>query len=419
MGSYTSDTIVTVHPFSRQVENDEVLIGRVETGTFLALPADAVEILDQLAAGRTVGEAQELYRQQHGETPDMEDFLQLLERKGFLLATSGDAQHRPAGESRTIAPAVRPHFERIPQQVARRLFSPRALRLSQLVIVLAVLAAALEPGIVPGRTSLYFARHRAGNALSLFLLGYLAVFVHEMGHLVAARAVGVGSRMSIGHRLWALVVETDLTGLWSVPKRDRYLPLLAGPLVDALSAAFLLLVLFAHARVWISLPGLVAPFLEALVFLYLMRLLWQCFFFVRTDFYYVIASFFNCRNLLGDTETFLRNQLARFGLATYTDQRYIPLAEARVIRAYAPVWLMGRILALNVLFFVTVPVVLKYVSELGQTLRRGYTSNPYAFIDSILLAVLALGPLSIGLALWLRTLIRNWSRHHGTTTRTA
>lgn len=417
MSKYPDHVVVTVHPFSRQEEGNDILIGRVETGTYLALPADAVEILDHLAAGRTVGEARELYRRKYGEIPDMEDLLEFLAAKGFVGA--GPGAREGGAPPAPAAPRQRYHFERIPQSIARRIFSPAAIKIGWIVIVLAMIACALEPGIVPGRTSLYFARHRALYALTLFLLGYLAVFIHEMGHLVAARAVGVGSRMSISHRLWVLVAETDLTGLWSVSKRERFLPLLAGPLLDAVSAALLLLTLFAHARTWIALPGPTAPLLEAVVFLYFMRLVWQCFFFVRTDFYYVIASFFNCRNLLGDTETYLRNQLARFGWGTARSQAHIPPGEARVIRAYAPVWLAGRALALSVLFLVTFPLAFKYVREVSLTLGAGYASDPYGFVDSIVLTALTLVPLGAGLALWAHSLIKNWSRNHGTATRPA
>jgi putative peptide zinc metalloprotease protein len=416
METLTQSATVTVHPFTRQIEADEIVIGRVETGIFLALPPDAVEILDQLRSGKTIGEAQESYRCQYGEIPDMQDFLNLLEKRGFVSYDSPSGGS-PGNRAVVEAKPVRHHFEQIPRSVAEKIFSPIAVKLSWLVISLALLASGIEPGIVPHSTALYFARNRSVNAIVLFLLGYAAVFLHELGHLVAARAVGVGSRMSIGHRLWILVAETDLTGLWSVPKRERYLPLLAGPLVDAVSASLLLLLLFTHARAWITLPGPIAPMLEALVFLYILRLVWQCFFFVRTDFYYVIASFFNCRNLLGDTEAFLRNLLAKFGWLPYKDQHHIPAREIRVIRAYAVVWLAGRLLAFGVLFFVTLPVMFRYARWIIQTVVVGYSADPYTFIDSIVLTVLTVCPLVAGLGLWLWNLAKIWSQHHGSAIR--
>jgi hypothetical protein len=410
MPNFTDDVRIDVVSFSRQVEGEEAVIGNKETGTFLAIPVEGVEVLDDLAGGRTVGEVRNLYLQRHGETPDLEDFLSLLEAKGFVHAAGTARPVGRPGEQRGVPKkTLRPHFENISQETARRIFSPGVVRAACLYIALGMTAAALEPRILPGRYAFYFARHQALSALGLFVLSYLAVFVHEMGHLIAARAVGVGSRMTISHRLWVLVAETDLTGLWSVPKRDRYLPMLAGPLVDAVSASTLLLLLFARNRGWIALPDTPAHFLAALLFLYFMRILWQCFFFVRTDFYYVIASFFNCRNLLGDTETFLRNQLARLGWVKPVGVHHIPPAEAAVIRAYAPVWLAGRLLAFGVLFYVTLPVAYRYLKSIAATVGAGYSGQTYQFVDSVSMALFTLIPLGAGLTLWLRSLARDWS----------
>lgn len=411
MGGFSSESRVVVFPFSRQPEGEEVVIGRPELGSFLALPSDAVEALDWLAEGHTVEKVRNLYAAKYGEVPDLEELLTVLAQRGFV---------RPAGENApelqgAAPPQQRHHFSGISQRFAQRLFSPIAIKACFAWIALGLMAVALEPGIVPGGSSLYFTEHRALCALSLFLLSYAGVFIHEMGHLIAARAVGVGTRMSISHRLWVLVAETDLTGLWTVPKRQRYLPLLAGPLLDAVSASTLALVIFASVRSPWHLPVLVAHFLEALMFLYLMRLLWQCFFFVRTDFYYVFASIFSCRNLMQDTEVFLRNQLVRMGLGRAVISSPVAAREARVILAYAPLWLAGRALAFGTLFFVTIPLAAHYFRGIGETLATGFSADPYAFADSILMALFTLVPLGAGLALWLANLSKEWSKHRART----
>jgi len=404
MMKYPSESRVSVYPFSRQQEGSEVVIGRPETGAYLALPADAVEILDYLQGGETVGGAQILYQRKYGEIPDMEDFLDLLEKKGFLY---------PAGcePAEAAKPRVRQHFASIPQRVALYLFGPTAFRVYSIIVAAGFTAAALQPGLLPGPYALYFAENQAVRALLLFLLSYAAVFVHEMGHLLAARALGVGSRMSFGHRLWFLVVETDLTGLWSVPRQSRYLPLLAGPLIDAVSAALLILVTFAGVREWIPMPMLAFQFIQAMIFLYLMRIAWQFFFFTRTDFYYAIANYFNCRNLLGDTEGFLRNFLAGFRLARPVNQSHIPAAEARIIRAYAPVWILGRVLALGMLIFVTIPVSFKYLRGIVVTLRAGSDADLIRWVDSLVLVTLTLGPLMVGFVWWLASLGKEWRKN--------
>src|SRR6185436_7611074 len=132
----------------------------------------------------------------------------------------------------------------------------------------------------------------------------------EFCHLLAARAAGVKSRIGIGNRLWVLVAETDLTGLWAVPRNRRYLPLLAGPISDGVFASLIVFLLYSQSHGHLHLSSGMVGILRACLLLYLARLLWQLFFFVRTDFYYVIALFFGCKNLMKDTQRFIQSRLS-------------------------------------------------------------------------------------------------------------
>jgi putative peptide zinc metalloprotease protein len=406
---YTRDTIVSVQPFTRQVEGEDVIIGRVETGVFLAIPSEAVELLDELAQGKTIGEVSDLFLQKYGETPDLDDFLQELETKGIVKpAVQGDNGNGATAPVSAQMPRVRYHFSNFPHRLAQLLFSSPVLVGLFALIVLACAAAIRDPSLAPGPRDLYFPDRRALTWTILMVAVYATIFVHELGHLIAARALGINSRIGISHRLWYLVVETDLTGLWSVPKRQRYLPMLAGVLIDAVSGSLLLLLLFAHKQQWLALADFAVRLVRAMMFTYVMRILWQFFFFVRTDFYFVIASLLNCRNLLKDTEGFLRNQLARIvSFVRPVDQSAIPDAERRVIRVYSVLWLGGRILAFSVLFAVTLPVGVLYIRNLSSTFRNGYSASPSDFVDAVALAAYFFIPLTLGLTLWLGGLMRH------------
>ncbi|MEG4005454.1 hypothetical protein QUA41_01865 [Microcoleus sp. Pol11C1] len=411
MTNYTTDTRVAVYPFTRQDEGKEFVIGCPDTAVFLVLPLDAVELLDYLAEGKTVGEAQSLYQQKYGEVPDLADLLEILERQGFVqpLVKGKTAQSqalmqmidRP-GKSKSAT--VRFHFASLPQSLAQRIFSRRVLLSCGILIGLALLALTVEPSIVPGWDALFFKENLTLMRLVLSLIGYLTLFLHEMAHLVAARAVGVSSRLGISNRMWFLVAETDMTGVWSVPRNQRYLPFLAGPLLDAVSASVLTLIFFAQNYGWLVLHPVLFQLGRATLLVYLMRLLWQCFLFVRTDFYFVIANFFGCKSLMKDTEIFLRNQAAQFWRwVRPVNQSHIPVAEMRVIRWYALLWLVGRIAALGSLIFISIPLLWHYCLQIFTVFSAGYQANPYAFVDVLLMTLLVLGPDSAGFWLWIRS----------------
>jgi putative peptide zinc metalloprotease protein len=410
--AYALSDFVEVFPFTRQPEGDEVVIGRPDIGVFLALPAEAVEILDDLAAGRSVGAAQESFERVHHETPDMADLLTFLESKGFVRRRDGKPARGLGSSPQSSSPAnVRYHFTSIPETVARRLFGPTPARLYLLVIAVAFLLVVREPALIPDGRSFYFPEHRTVKVLILFVWSMLSVFVHELCHLLAARAAGVKSRIGIGNRLWILVAETDLTGLWAVPRNQRYLPLLAGPISDGFFASLIVFLLYGQSHAHLHLSSGMVELLRASLLLYLARLLWQCFFFVRTDFYYVITLFFGCKNLMKDTQRFLQSRLSYlFRGRSKEDQSRIPAAEMRVVKAYSILWLLGRGLAFVSLFAFTLPALSRYLRDLLAALAHGSGSDPYGFVDTVVVNMISLFPLVLGLSLWLASFLRKRSR---------
>lgn len=402
---YSRESIVGIRPFTRQQDGEEVVIGSLDLGVFLALPPEAVDLLDQFAAGKTVGEVADFHREATGETPDLDDFLTVLETKGLIEPRVEE----PTGGVKIQKPIRQPryHFSGFPQPLARRLFGYPMLAFEAVVIAVAIALILRHRSLMPVPMDLVFSNHRAAGLTILAAIAYGGIFMHEMAHLIAARAIGVNAHIGISHRLWYLVVETDLTGLWSVPRQQRYLPMLAGMLFDIVFTALLVLLVFAGQRRLILLTPWEENLLRATAFTNLMRVLWEFFLFTRTDVYYVAATFLNCKNMLTDTRVFLRNRMARFRPgATLVDQSGIPSAERRAVRTYAVFYLAGIAWAFGSLFWVTIPFCASYGASLLRAFRTGYAVNPADFLDAVLASCYFLIPTLAGFVLWARTLIR-------------
>ncbi|WP_392535105.1 hypothetical protein [Nostoc sp. C117] len=402
MTRYPADALVSIYPFTRQPEGDEFIIGRVDTNIFLALPSDAIELLDYLAAGKTIGQAQSFYQKKYNEVPDIEGLLEVLEENDFVNILSS---RQIVLSTDTKQPKQINHFTQISQSAAQKLFSKKALIGCGLVILLAVVAVSLNPAIMPSYQAFVFTQNVTMMTLILTGINVIAVFLHEMAHLVAAKAVGISCQLRLSNRLWILVAETDMTGIWGVPRNQRYLPFLAGPLLDVVLTSILLLILFAQKQEWLAINPIALQLMQAIALSYLLGLLWQCYFFVRTDFYYVIANFFRCRSLMKDTKVFLQNQIFRLLRFSHpTDQSSIPRGEMRVIRCYAVIYVLGHIAAFWSFFFIGIPTMWNYASLLLGTLSAGYQSNPYAFTDALVMGLLVFGIQGIGIFLWINSL---------------
>jgi hypothetical protein len=403
MPTYTRDTVVEIWPYTRQPEGGDVIIGRVETGTFLAVPPPAVEVLDLLAQGKSIGETSDLYREKYGTLPDMDDFLDALTSNGFVK--SNDQEDGSNGA--TQPPLVKYHFSNFPQEWARRIFSAPVITGACAVVATAIGLMIRDHSLIPRPREVYFTQHRTLNLTLLVLVSYASVVVHEFAHVIAARAKGINSRLGFGNRLWDFVVEADLSGLWSLPKRQRFFPLLAGSLHDAFVGSLVVFLLFANGQKWLALSSFSVRILRPILLIFITRVLWQCLVFVRTDYYYVIATLLNCRNLLSDTETFLRNQIARvIPWMSRVDQSGIPLSERRVIPFFALLWVGGRILALTVFFSITIPVGASYIKNFLRACRVGYSANPSDFVDSVLLCFYLVLPIAVGIPIWIASMAR-------------
>jgi hypothetical protein len=408
---YKRNTIVSIRPLSRQPDGEEVVIGNRETGVFLAVPPEAIQFLDQLAAGKTVGEVADLHFEATGENLDLADFLGFLETKGLVAPDDAETN----GERKTL-PRHEPtyHFSGFPQRLAQMLFSRPVFVCQALLAAIALTLVLRNHSLMPVPADLVFSDHRALGLTALTAIAYASVFLHEMAHLVAARALGVNSRMAISHRLWYLVVETDLTGLWSVSRRQRYLPMLAGMIFDTAFTALIILVLFAGQHRLFLLSPFSEHLLRATAFTNLMRILWEFFLFTRTDVYFLAATFLNCKNLLNDTRVFLQNQMARFSRrTTVVDQSGIPPRERRAIRYYSVLYLAGRAWAVGSLFWVTIPFFKSYGVNLLGAFHAGYSANPSDFADAVLASLFFLVPTTAGFVLWGRTLFAQKVRSKG------
>lgn len=405
MTKYTSDLVVTVRKFTRQLDGQDVIIGNADTTSFLAVPPEAVEMLDYLAAGKNVGEATDFYLQKYGEALDADDFLGIMEAKGFIVAAETGSHSPPAASHRS--PPIRYHFSSIPQSVAAFVYSPLTLVVYLSVTLLAVSAMVIDKRLVPRATDFVFPDHRVLSAAVFIGIAMATIFLHELSHVIAARAQGINSRLAIGNRMWFVVAEADLTALWAVPKRRRYVPLLAGMITDIVSGALLVLALFARDDGWISLSDFTVRLLRALVLSYCLRIVWQFYVFVRTDIYFVIASYFDCKNLLKDTENFLRKFISQvFPSVRVVDQSNIPASELRIIRLYSIVWVIGRALAFYVLIAVTIPVAFSYIRNLAHAFQAGSSTGVYNFVDSLLFSGFFLISTATGMFLWIRGMAR-------------
>jgi hypothetical protein len=154
-----------------------------------------------------------------------------------------------------------------------------------------------------------------------------------------------------------------MSGVRSLPRRERYAPYLAGITWDATVLLGCLLVQLAGADSVI--PG-------AIAYLVTMTLLFELAFFMRTDIYYVIANALRLGNLMADTRHWLANQVARRRRrpAPY-DLSAVPARELRIVRWYAIVLVLGVGVTLGQFVVLGLPLLARFVYGAASQLSAG------------------------------------------------
>jgi hypothetical protein len=387
------DKTVQLYPLTFVPDKPDVVVGRVDIDSFAVFPEDGAELLKRLQEGLSPDEAARWYEQQYGETLDIADFLETLHDLQFIREK----------EEVSKAGITRQSSDRIWECAGRAAFSFPAWVIYSCLFGYAIFLIIRFPFLRPLPSTVFFSPYYTVIELGLFFGQFPGLFLHELYHMLAGKRLGLRSRLGVGHRLYFIVFETHLTGLWSVPRKKRYLPYLAGMICDVIWCS--LLVVLASLTYTptnpYSFPG---AFLLALAFSTILRFIWQFYFYLQTDVYYVITNALHCVDLQQTTRALLKNiffRLLRRPEKQQNPEEWHP-NDRRIAPWYAPLLFTGYAINICVFLFALIPIAIRYLGGVAARLFLG-TALGKDFID----ACIFLGLNFLQLLIILVIIIRN------------
>ena len=195
--------------------------------------------------------------------------------------------------------------DRLYRAGARLLYAPPVL---VLYVVVAVVGGVLFfRQTISGQFDLLTAGgSRARGAGMLFLLNYVAIFVHEMAHALTSRHYGAkvnGAGFLLFFGLPAFFVDT--TDIWTKPRRARLAVSWAGPYSGLILAGAISLLLAAFP----TMPE--AANLHRLAFIWVVTLIFNLIPFVELDGYYILVDWLNFPRLRPRALAFVTRDLWR------------------------------------------------------------------------------------------------------------
>jgi hypothetical protein len=386
-------TRIRLHELAYRPDGEEVIVGRLATGDFVALPAVGARAIELLGQRLTAGQTRRVLNKETGADLDICDFVSDLTALGFVAEVDGVLLPDPAPRRAT--------FPWLTPRLVAWSVSPILSMALGAVVAAAVVVLADRPRLMPSYHDLLWSPYGSLVLLVMFAVGWPLLFLHEIAHLVVARAAGVPARIEFGTRLQFLVMQTDMSGIDLAPRRHRLTAYLAGSTVNLTVAATGILALAATGP-----HGPAHRALEILVLLAVIPLAFEGMIFMRTDVYFVLQDLTGCRDLFGDSRAYMR-YLARRVLSRGKPRlpdpsRRLPLAQRHAVRVYGVVLVTGTALALTALATVTAPADLTMLIHAVRRVGPGHGSGER--VDGLAVLLFLGGPQ----ALWART---KWRQH--------
>jgi hypothetical protein len=386
-GQRAHDRPVLLHSLVFLDEGSEVTVGRADVDGYAVLPAEGANLLHRLEEGLTPAEAQGWYEQVYGEHVDIDDFLDGLDELGFLR-DPGEAAH-PASPVRW-------------RRLGRMVFSPAGGGCLASALIACAIVMLRSPKLVPSYHDLFFTRSMTVLELAIIAGQLPLVLLHEMAHMLAGRRLGLRTQLSVARRLDYIVFVTAMDGLVTVPRRKRYVPMLAGMMADLLVFAVLIVVADVSRRTDGAL-SLASDIALAFAYLTLLRLAWQFFFYLQTDLYYVLVTVLGCVDLQGTARRVLRHRLGRaLRRPIPPDHHANPHPrDLAVARWYSWLLLVGWTASIAVFIAGVVPAAAHVFATVGGRFFGSQAHSAAGLADSVTFMLLNLTQLAI-LALLIR-----------------
>lgn len=398
----TQDSVLRLHPlvFRDGDDSDDVVVGRPSLGEFVEMPRLGAEAVRLLGAGLSVRDVESRIACEHDVELDVAELAEALVDLSFAAAVDGVVLPEPA------LPAS--HLPWLRAEHVRWLFGRTANAVWWLVLLAAVVTWVRDPSLVPSAGDFYWTPYTGLAVLTGTVLFSVNLSVHELMHLAAARSHGAPARIGFSTRLHHLVVQTDVTAVWAVPRRDRYRVHLAGLRWDAFTVCLATLLV-----AYVELPALGVRLLGVLAVTVLLGMVAQAQLYLRTDLYYVLMEWLRARNLYRDGISYVRHLLRRArGRPSPDPLTDLPPRERRCVRVYAVAMAAGCTLACASFAVFGVPILVQgIVGALGGLM----SGNPLRALDSALLILVEATVQTLFVVTLVRRLAR--SRHGDKTPR--
>lgn len=390
----TPRTVITLVPVQIQKEGNEYIVGK-SGGKFILLPEVGKRALELLQEGLSLEEIEARLEKEYEEEVEVQDFIFTLAEEGFITSIDGYSLPSPS--------RIPVSFPTLAKQHVGWILSRPALIIYGIVLFLGASLSLTHWEMLPSWRDFFWSSSPSLVLLGNLAIGIICVSLHELAHLLTARAYGVNGFIRFGTRLHMLVLQTDVSGVWAISKRYRYAVYLSGMILNLLlmSFAVILLVSVAHGTVH-------QKFSSVIILTNFFIILGEFELYTRTDVYFVLQDLLRCKNLFHDGMSYAKYILSRILPQWFHEENplpQLPLHEQKSVKLYTVIAVLGSFFALGSFLLLGIPILIKTYLISLQTMIEGMRQHTLIkVLDGLL-------PLTVSLSFFI-IYLRTFARTH-------
>ena len=362
---------------SVQKDGEEYTVGDKDLSTFIRVPEEAAILVELCDGTNSVREVTASLKNTYQYDVDVIDFLNDLAELGLVYSIDGVLLL----ESESKQPS-----EMMGSGLANILFSPISVAIYSVLFLVSITLLVFFPDLLPAYNESMVSAYTGVNLLLFFIISWVLTVFHEFGHYLASIRMGIPVRFQLNLRLIWLVVEADMTGLWSVEKNKRFVPYLAGIMFD--TCVLFILLLFQ-----LLFPGILPELASLITFCIIIQFSMHFLIFLRTDLYFILINALHIGNLHEAANSYLKNIMNRDKLNELFKEW--PDREYRYIKIFSFLQICGYLFAASLLFYFILPNAYSMVMFTYDQIMNNQAYS-IAFLDGLLLV----GVLLASMLLW-------------------
>lgn len=362
------ETTVTLRPLNIRKDNKNYILEDEASGEFYEMPDVCVDAIEMLKKTERLNVIETVLKDKYpNEDIDIIEFVKELIDLELVKEMDGKEL------SKNVKHKSHTSYKWIPVRLGYFFFNRISSKLYIALLALSIGLLLFSPELFPQYKDLFVFDLMLQNVIAWIFLTFLLVLIHEFGHVLALRSEGLPAKIELGHRLFFIVLETDMSQVYKLHPENRNKLYMAGMYFD-----MVVLFISLTAQLFITEKPIVTGLLKLVELNTFLRLVYQASVFMKTDLYYVLENKTGSYNLMENGRNYLSKWLP-FIKNDHTTISYP--GEEKIVRRYAFFYLVGVAITIAITFYYYIP---QLIFAINQIILLGLTEpfNSLRFWDS-------------------------------------